>query len=89
MLVEDKKQHAHAQVKRRLTNSPQRQASRCLHFDVCGDCQQQHAGVTFQQQSGRAVLVRLVKREMGEVIAGAPWGHHCRARLSLNYQPKT
>jgi tRNA/tmRNA/rRNA uracil-C5-methylase (TrmA/RlmC/RlmD family) len=29
VLVEDKKQYARAQVKRRLTDSPQRQAPRC------------------------------------------------------------
>ena len=44
-LVEDKKQYARAEVKRRLTDSPQRQAPRCPHFGVCGGCQQQHASV--------------------------------------------
>ncbi|MBV7371429.1 hypothetical protein KS917_27735, partial [Klebsiella pneumoniae] len=33
---EDKKQYARAEVKRRLTDSPQRQAPRCPHFGVCG-----------------------------------------------------
>ena len=30
-----------------------------------------------------------MKREVDDVIAGAPWGYRRRARLSLNYQPKT
>lgn len=88
-LVEDKKQYARAEVKRRLTDSPQRQAPRCPHFGVCGGCQQQHASVPLQQQSKRAALGRLMKREVDDVIAGAPWGYRRRARLSLNYQPKT
>jgi tRNA/tmRNA/rRNA uracil-C5-methylase (TrmA/RlmC/RlmD family) len=62
VLVEDKKQYARAQVKRRLTDSPQRQAPRCPHFGVCGGCQQQHASVALQQQSKRAALARLMKR---------------------------
>ena len=89
VLVEDKKQYARAQVKRRLTDSPQRQAPRCPHFGVCGGCQQQHASITLQQQSKRAALARLMKREVDEIIAGEPWGYRRRARLSLNYQPKT
>ncbi|HHC2994934.1 TPA: 23S rRNA (uracil(1939)-C(5))-methyltransferase RlmD [Klebsiella pneumoniae] len=89
VLVEDKKQYARAEVKRRLTDSPQRQAPRCPHFGVCGGCQQQHASVPLQQQSKRAALGRLMKREVDDVIAGAPWGYRRRARLSLNYQPKT
>ena len=76
-------------MKRRLTDSPQRQAPRCPHFGVCGGCQQQHASVPLQQQSKRAALGRLMKREVDDVIAGAPWGYRRRARLSLNYQPKT
>lgn len=73
VLVESKKQVRHAQVKRRLTDSPQRQAPRCP-FGVCGGCQQQHASITLQQQSKRAALARLMKREVDEIIAGEPWG---------------
>ena len=69
VLVEDKKQYARAQVKRRLTDSPQRQAPRCPHFGVCGGCQQQHASITLQQQSKRAALARLMKREVDEIEA--------------------
>lgn len=91
VLVEDKKQYARAQVKRRLNDSPQRVAPRCGHFGVCGGCQQQHASIELQQQSKRAALSRLMKRDVDDIIAIAaePWGYRRRARLSLNYQPKT
>lgn len=89
VLVEDKKQYARAQVKRRLSDSPQRQTPRCPHFGVCGGCQQQHAGIELQQRSKRAALARLMKRDVDDIIAASPWGYRRRARLSLNYQPKT
>ncbi|MFZ4256525.1 23S rRNA (uracil(1939)-C(5))-methyltransferase RlmD [Raoultella terrigena] len=89
VLVDEKKQYAHATVKRRLNDSPQRQTPRCPHFGVCGGCQQQHASVELQQQSKRAALGRLMKRDVDEIIAASPWGYRRRARLSLNYQPKT
>lgn len=89
VLVDEKKQYAYATVKRRLNDSPQRQTPRCPHFGVCGGCQQQHAGVELQQQSKRAALGRLMKRDVDEIIAASPWGYRRRARLSLNYQPKT
>lgn len=89
VVVEDKKQYARAQVKRRLSDSPQRQAPRCPHFGICGGCQQQHASIELQQQSKRAALARLMKREVDDIIAASPWGYRRRARLSLNYQPKS
>ncbi|HHT2620994.1 TPA: 23S rRNA (uracil(1939)-C(5))-methyltransferase RlmD [Klebsiella michiganensis] len=89
VVVEDKKQYARAQVKRRLSDSPQRQAPRCPHFGICGGCQQQHASIELQQQSKRATLARLMKREVDDIIAASPWGYRRRARLSLNYQPKS
>ncbi len=48
-----------------------------------------------QQQSKAKALAHLLTRENGfavnvdDVIAGQPWGYRRRARLSLNYQPKT
>ncbi|SQA63044.1 23S rRNA (uracil(1939)-C(5))-methyltransferase RlmD [Yokenella regensburgei] len=88
-LTEDKKQYARAQVKRRLNDSPEREKPKCRHFGTCGGCQQQHASVDLQQRSKRAALARLMKHDVDEVIAGTPWGYRRRARLSLNYQPKT
>ena len=88
-LTEDKKQYARGQVKRRLTTSSERETPRCPHFGVCGGCQQQHASVALQQRSKREALSRLMKRDVDEVISGEAWGYRRRARLSVNYQPKT
>ncbi|WP_312952679.1 23S rRNA (uracil(1939)-C(5))-methyltransferase RlmD [Superficieibacter sp.] len=89
VITGDKKQYAQAQVKRRLNDSPERVTPRCPHFGICGGCQQQHASVPLQQCSKQAALSRLMKREVDEIIAAEPWGYRRRARLSLNYQPKT
>ena len=88
-ITEDKKQYAKAQVKRRLNDSPDRVTPRCPHFGICGGCQQQHASIELQQRSKSAALSRLMNNNVTEVIADAPWGYRRRARLSLNYQPKT
>lgn len=88
-LTEDKKQYARGQVKRRLTTSSERETPRCPHFGVCGGCQQQHASVALQQRSKREALYRLMKHDVDEVISGEAWGYRRRARLSVNYQPKT
>ncbi len=88
-LTEEKRQYARGQVKRRLKDSPQRETPRCPHFGVCGGCQQQHASVALQERSKSNALARLLKHDVNEVIADKPWGYRRRARLSLNYQPKT
>ncbi|WP_333496649.1 23S rRNA (uracil(1939)-C(5))-methyltransferase RlmD [Kluyvera sp. CHPC 1.251] len=88
-LTEDKKQYARGQVKRRLTTSSERETPRCPHFGVCGGCQQQHAAVALQQRSKREALNRLMKHDVDDVISSEPWGYRRRARLSVNYQPKT
>ena len=88
-ITEDKKQYAKAQVKRRLNDSPDRVTPRCPHFGMCGGCQQQHASIELQQRSKSAALSRLMNNDVTEVIADAPWGYRRRARLSLNFQPKT
>ncbi len=88
-ITEDKKQYAKAQVKRRLNDSQDRVTPRCPHFGICGGCQQQHVSIELQQRSKSAALSRLMNNDVTEVIADAPWGYRRRARLSLNYQPKT
>ncbi|EBS8364960.1 23S rRNA (uracil(1939)-C(5))-methyltransferase RlmD [Salmonella enterica subsp. diarizonae serovar 50:z:-] len=87
IITEDKKQFARARVSRRLNDSPEREAPRCPHFGVCGGCQQQHVGIALQQRSKSAALARLMKHEVNDIIAGAPWGYRRRARLSLNCLP--
>ena len=88
-LTEDKRQFARGQVKRRLSDSPERVAPRCPHFGVCGGCQQQHANTELQQKSKSRALARLLKHDVNEIVADEPWGYRRRARLSLSYQPKT
>ncbi len=88
-LTEEKRQYARGQVKRRLNDSPEREIPRCPHFGVCGGCQQQHASIALQEKSKSSALARLLKNEVNEIIADKPWGYRRRARLSLNYQPKT
>ena len=88
-LTEDKRQFARGAVKRRLNDSPDRETPPCPYFGVCGGCQQQHASVALQQRSKSHALARLMKHEVDDIIAAEPWGYRRRARLSLNYQPKT
>ena len=89
ILTEDKRQFARGAVKRRLNDSPDRETPPCPHFGICGGCQQQHASVALQQRSKSHALARLMKHEVDDIIAAEPWGYRRRARLSLNYQPKT
>ncbi len=88
VLSEDKKQFARGDVKKRLSESPERETPRCPHFGVCGGCQQQHASVALQQRSKAQALSRMMKREVDEVISGPAWGYRRRARLSLNFTPR-
>ena len=88
-ITEDKKQYARGKVKRRLSDSSEREKPRCPHFGVCGGCQQQHASMALQQRSKQAALGRLMKRDVDSVISAEPWGYRRRARLSLNYLPKS
>lgn len=93
-ITEDKRNFAQAKVKRRLNDSPQRVTPHCPHFGVCGGCQQQHASIELQQQAKSKALARMMgAREnpavVNEIISGTPWGYRRRARLGLNYQPKT
>ncbi|MEI2604018.1 23S rRNA (uracil(1939)-C(5))-methyltransferase RlmD [Erwinia aphidicola] len=94
-IEEDKRQYSRGVAQRIISASPQRVVPRCPHFSRCGGCQQQHASSELQQQSKAKALAHLLTRESGfavsvdDVIAGQPWGYRRRARLSLNYQPKT
>lgn len=93
-LTDEKRQFAHAKLKRLLTRSPQRVAPRCPHFNVCGGCQQQHADIALQQGSKSSALARLMAREtgasatVGDPICGPAYAYRRRARLALYYQAK-
>ena len=94
-LLEDKRQYARAKVTRLLSQSPARVTPRCPYFGVCGGCQQQHVDEALQQSSKAQALARMLSREtqqpvaVEEIITGAPWGYRRRARLGLQWQPKT
>ncbi len=45
--------------------------------------------LNYSSKSKRAALSRLMKRDVDDIIAAEPRGYRRRARLSLNYQPKT
>lgn len=85
LITEQKRQFAHARLKRLITRSPQRVTPRCPHFAACGGCQQQHADIELQQQSKARALARLMQRPVDEIIAGPAWGYRRRARLALNF----
>ncbi|QTF07271.1 23S rRNA (uracil(1939)-C(5))-methyltransferase RlmD [Brenneria izadpanahii] len=93
-LTDEKRQFAHARLKRLLTRSPQRVEPQCPHFNVCGGCQQQHADIALQQRSKSSSLIRLIERETGVTsqiaapIAGPAYAYRRRARLALYYQAK-
>ncbi|MEC5320813.1 23S rRNA (uracil(1939)-C(5))-methyltransferase RlmD [Brenneria populi subsp. brevivirga] len=93
-LTDEKRQFAHAKLKRLLTRSPQRVAPRCPHFNVCGGCQQQHADIALQQRSKSSALSHLMARETGvsapagDPICGPAYAYRRRARLALYYQAK-
>ena len=89
VITDDKRQFAHARVKRRLSQSPERVAPRCPHFGVCGGCQQQHVSEALQQRSKSQALARMMKQPVDEIISGPTWGYRRRARVGLNFAPRT
>ena len=94
-ITEDRRQFGRGKVVRRLNDSPERVAPRCPHFTVCGGCQQQHASQDLQQRSKAGALEKLLARETGVAVpvtvrlGGAAYGYRRRARLALDYRPKT
>lgn len=94
-IVEDKRQFSRGKAKRILHASEQRVSPLCPHFTVCGGCQQQHAALPLQQSSKARALSRMLSRECGqevavdEIISGSAYGYRRRARLGLNFQPKS
>lgn len=93
-VLENKSKYARAKANKILNPSPLREKPRCVHFGVCGGCQQQHASVALQQESKARALSRMLSREaplpvkVDEIISGSAWGYRRRARLGLQWQPK-
>ncbi|MBK0093924.1 23S rRNA (uracil(1939)-C(5))-methyltransferase RlmD [Erwinia sp. S59] len=94
MVVEDKRQFSRAKAKKITQPSAQREKPRCVHFGVCGGCQQQHAAIALQEESKARALSRMLSRDaplpvqVNEIISGNTWGYRRRARLGLQWQPK-
>ncbi|MCG7365750.1 23S rRNA (uracil(1939)-C(5))-methyltransferase RlmD [Pantoea sp. ACRSH] len=94
-LVEEKRQYARGKATRLLSLSPERVTPRCPHFTRCGGCQQQHAAEPLQQHSKAAALSRMLSQAaqrtvaVDAILAGPAWGYRRRARLGLQWQPKT
>ncbi|MEZ3500580.1 23S rRNA (uracil(1939)-C(5))-methyltransferase RlmD [Pantoea sp. KPR_PJ] len=94
-LVEEKRQYARGKATLLLSTSPERVTPRCPHFTRCGGCQQQHAAEPLQQRSKAAALSRMLSQAaqrtvaVDDVLAGPAWGYRRRARLGLQWQPKT
>lgn len=94
-LVEEKRQYARGKATRLLSLSPERVTPRCPHFTRCGGCQQQHAAEPLQQRSKAAALSRMLSQAaqrtvaVDAILAGPAWGYRRRARLGLQWQPKT
>ncbi|MGK3131278.1 23S rRNA (uracil(1939)-C(5))-methyltransferase RlmD [Pantoea sp. C8B4] len=94
MVVEDKRQFSRAKAKKITQPSAQREKPRCVHFGVCGGCQQQHAAIALQEDSKARALSRMLSRDaplpvqVNEIISGNTWGYRRRARLGLQWQPK-
>jgi len=94
MVVEDKRQFSRAKAKKIMQPSAQREKPRCIHFGVCGGCQQQHAAIALQEDSKARALSRMLSRDaplpvqVNEIISGNTWGYRRRARLGLQWQPK-
>jgi len=94
-LVEEKRHYARGKATRLLSLSPERVTPRCPHFTRCGGCQQQHAAEPLQQRSKAAALSRMLGQAaqravaVDEILAGPAWGYRRRARLGLQWQPKT
>lgn len=84
-MIDEKRQFAHAKIKRLLNHSPERVMPRCPHphFATCGGCQQQHVSITLQQTSKAKALSRMMNVPVNHIIAGPEWGYRRRVRLGL------
>lgn len=93
-VLEDKRQFSRAKAVKIHHPSDARETPRCVHFGVCGGCQQQHASIALQQASKARALSRLLGREgaspvpVDAIVSGSSWGYRRRARLGLQWQPK-
>lgn len=94
-ITEDKRSWARGKARKILKASPDRVVPQCPHFNECGGCQQQHVSPALQQRSKAKALSRLLSQETGQqaevdtILSGEAYGYRRRARLGLNYQPRS
>src|SRR6202167_6610466 len=88
--VEQKKKFVRVRVERILHAAPERVASRCPHFGVCGGCDYQHiayeAQLKFKSEILRETLRRIGKIEWtAEITApgSAAWAYRNRAQWKV------
>mgnify|MGYP000054647145 CR=1 FL=1 len=89
VVVEDKKQYARAQVKRRLSDSPQRQAPRCPHFGICGGCLYQpipyEEQLAIKEKQVRSLLDAVCPEYEFEGILGSPLVQGYRNKMEFSF----
>jgi len=93
-IIEDKRGYATAEVDEIVVPAPERIASACRHFGVCGGCNYQHAGygtqLAFKQAILRETLERGGIRAPEEITLLAAkneaqsWGYRNRIRLAFD-----
>jgi len=88
--TEQKKKFIRARLERVLDVSPERIASRCPHFGVCGGCDYQHipyeAQLKYKTDILRETLRRIGRIEwLGEITvhASKPWNYRNRAQWKV------
>lgn len=67
-ITQQKRGFARARLLEVLTPAPQRIASRCPHFTVCGGCQYQHMPIGMQLEAKQGILTDQLKRLAGLAI---------------------
>jgi len=93
-IIDDKGGYAAAEVDEIVVAAPERIASACRHFGVCGGCSYQHAGYGTQLASKQAILRETLERggirapEDITLLAAKneaqSWGYRNRTRLAFD-----
>ncbi len=94
-ITESKSKFARANLIKIQTESAERIAPFCPHYQVCGGCNMQHLGLEKQQQHKQQTLSQLMRKFSGQTTAleaplvGESLGYRRRARVSLKVDKKS
>ncbi|KHT38167.1 23S rRNA (uracil(1939)-C(5))-methyltransferase RlmD [Vibrio sinaloensis] len=94
-ITESKSKFARANLIKIQTESAERIAPFCPHYQVCGGCNMQHLGLEKQQQHKQQTLSQLMRKFSGQTTAleaplvGEALGYRRRARVSLKVDKKS